>query len=664
MVTGTETIAYGITKTAITTLVKPTITAGLSGLKSLTHVVVDIFTDRFAEYVSQQAQRHSCLSTIVFGHQKTLHDLYIPLTVVPVDESQPGKDDDSILIDRFSPKFIPIHNRILITDTAGMGKSTLSKFLFLQCLKSCYAIPVFIELRHLSSITDIVSLLHRQLNPSIAADDEQKFTKRQIERILKKGGLIFFFDGYDEIPFKDRETVTKDIKELIEKFSNNSFVITSRPESGLAAFPAFKRFNIRPLQKEESFALIRKYDQGGGRSEQLIEKLNGRDFRAVQDFLKNPLLTSLLFRSFEYKQSVPLKKHIFYRQVFDALFDWHDSSKDGYNTREKKSRLDIDEFHRVLRVIGFVSVMTGEVEGSTDTVLGWIRKARTICNPTTMFPESAFLDDLVRAVPVFVKDGDFYRWSHKSLAEYFAAQYICTEGKAQQPQILTSFLTSGLTGRFLNVLDQIYDVDNAAFRANLILPLAKEFSKFADKSYKGINPGVTAEEIRLRKSVSFGHTMVVFNPSGPSTLGATTLLQVLKSAKPSLPDVENRELNLYVISALAKSPQFFVDVPEPFATILDILESKKDALILNRGKLEPRTKADVRLKNLKAPILIDDDPEAEFNQPALFDPYTKFMAGIFPVIDYDKILAFEKSFDDAAQLERLTDELLKPMLGR
>lgn len=472
-----EAIAFGVTKKAVASLVKPVLEIGLAGFKSLSLTTVDLFGNRFSDYISGQAERHSCMSTIVFGHQKSLDDLYIPLTVVPSRELESYSEKHGILIDRFHTKLLPKEKRILITDTAGMGKSTLSKFLFLQCLKSGYAIPIFLELRHLSKGNSVFSILLTQLNASSVSSDVPKFQKRQVESLVKKGGLIFFFDGYDEIPFKDRETVTVDVKEFIEKYPNNWYLITSRPETGLLAFPTFKQFSIRPLKKEESFSLIRRYDHAGGRSEQLISKLQGRDFRAVQEFLKNPLLTSLLYRSFEYKQSVPIKKHIFYRQVFDALFDWHDASKDGYNTREKKSGLDIDAFHRMLRVIGFVSVMKGQVEGDTDAVLGWIRKARDICNLGAL-SESNFLDDLVRAVPIFVKDGDYYRWSHKSLAEYFAAQYICTEGKSQQAQVLTAFLNSKQLNRFSNVLDQVYDIDSAGFRTHLILPLARDFSTY------------------------------------------------------------------------------------------------------------------------------------------------------------------------------------------
>lgn len=662
MATGAlEFLAYEITKSAIAAIVKPALITAFNGLRSLSTEAISSFSDQFSDYITIQAERHSCLNTIVFGHQKSLAELYVPLTVIPTNPVDDKPDPEHILIDRFHTKLLPKETRILITDTAGMGKSTLSKFLFLQSIRSAYAIPIFVELRHLSSVNKVLTHIQKQLNITPITEDRPKFTQRHMERIFKKGKLIIFFDGYDEVPFKDREMVTKDVKEFIEKYPGNNYIITSRPESGLLAFPTFKQFSIRPLEKEESFSLIRKYDQGGGRSEQLISKLTGRDFLAVQEFLKNPLLTSLLYRSFEYKQNVPIKKHIFYRQVFDALFDWHDSSKDGYNTREKKSGLDIDNFHRALRIIGFVSVMKGEVEGDTDTILGWIRKARDVCS-TSNFSESDFLDDLTRAVPVFVKDGDHYRWSHKSLAEYFAAQYICTEGKGQQSKVLKAFISSGRTARFSNVLDQIYDIDVIAFRSHLILPMAKAFTLFWESSYCKINPEISAASIRLRKEASFDKDLLVSPFDQEIIINPVSEIQKTLKSLPGHPiDMSQAELNYLLIDTTSKRSRLISIISGPYTTLLGILASKKDPLIRRREIVElPKRGA---IPNEITHYRLSDDPTDDGNQPEVFDTFTRFFTDSGTIVDSDKMLVFENTFRDSAKLSELADELLTSILN-
>ena len=446
----TVTLAAIATKEALVALIKPIINSAFKGVSAVSENLVDIFSDKFVGYVDRQLEKHSFLSTLVFQNQMLLEELYVPLTLV---RTANGSADEEITVNKFSKKLIPDCKRVLVTDTAGMGKSTLMRYLLIQCIRSNFAVPVFIELRHLSQTQNILNLLERELNFS-AVDDSSRFTSESIRKVLVKGGLVFFFDGYDEISFKDREAVTKDIKDFVETYSQNYFALTSRAESGLSAFPSFVQFKIRPLKQKESFDLIKKYDRNGSRSAKLIERLKSPELKSVHEFLENPLLTSLLYRCFEYKQNVPEKKHIFYRQVFDALFDWHDSSKDGYNTREKKSKLDLDSFHRVLRVIGFISTLNGEIEGDKDKVLGWIRQAKQVCAGLN-FSESDFLEDLTRAVPVFSRDGLYYKWSHKSLAEYFAAQYICTEGKNQQTEVFGHIFAADYLDRFQNMLDQV-----------------------------------------------------------------------------------------------------------------------------------------------------------------------------------------------------------------
>jgi hypothetical protein len=474
-----------------------------------------------------------------------------------------------------------------------------------------------------------------------------------------------FFDGYDEIPLQQREIVTNDVKSLIDRFHHLTFVITSRPESGLLAFPTFKQFAIQPLEKDESYELIRKYDERGLRSNQLITALERPEYRSVHQFLKNPLLTSLLYRSFEYKQSIPLKKHVFYRQVFDALFDWHDASKDGYNTREKKSALDIDSFHRLLRVIGFVSVLKGEIEGDTDTVLTWIRRAKEVCNFTAL-PESNFLDDLVKAVPVFIKEGDSYRWSHKSLAEYFAAQYFCTEGKSQFPKVFNTLLERRETSRFSNVLDQMYDIDPMTFREFCILPMAKEFGAFAKSSFQKLDPSITAEDIRLRKACSFD-TTIVFLPR-IELKGFKELNELIFNLKIDGSNImtERDDIHLIVHSAPEdKRSLMILGISGPYRTVLEILEEKKDPLVLHKALVSwPETKGSIGIYSPKETELLGDGPESIYNSPEAFSKVTKLISGLGPVIDVNKLLNFEQTFNDSKKVSSLADDLLNELVAK
>lgn len=218
------------------------------------------------------------------------------------------------------------YSKILITDTAGMGKSTLAKRIYLDIVEKGYGIPLYIEMRRLNKERLILSEIKGQIDSL-----SKEFDLKLLYTFIQTGGFIFILDGYDEISFGDRAVVTANLQDFISKAGNNKFILTSRPEEHLAGFGDFQRFKINSLNKNEAYELLRKYDAQGETSRLLISELKTGKYEMINEFLKNPLLVSLLFAAFDYKQTIPLKKHIFYRQVYDAYFDSHDLSKgDGY----------------------------------------------------------------------------------------------------------------------------------------------------------------------------------------------------------------------------------------------------------------------------------------------------------------------------------------------
>jgi predicted NACHT family NTPase len=376
-----------------------------------------IIENKFNQYLIKSYEKYSIINTIVFhNQQKLLKELYIPLAIE-------NTDNNKFEIENFDDDCIPFFQRILITDTAGMGKSTILKRLFLSIVDEEKGIPVLIELRRLSKTKDIIDEIIEQLS-TITEIPDKKF----VLQLIQKGDFIFLLDGFDEIPLENRKIITKQIQTFVNKAGNNFFVMTSRPETALSSFDDFKEFQIIPLIKEQAFTLLKKYDNAGVLAPLLIKKLKEKQYENIDEFLTNPLLVSLLFAAFEHKQTIPLKKHIFYRQVFDALFESHDLTKGDSFIREKFSKLDIDEFHKVLRHLGYNCLINSKIEFTKDEILNLITEAKDF-SAELQFKESDFLKDLINTVPLFTIDGIYYKWSHKSLQEYFAAQFIFLDSK-------------------------------------------------------------------------------------------------------------------------------------------------------------------------------------------------------------------------------------------
>lgn len=461
---------------------------------------LNVNSTSFVAYYKRAYNNYRIINTLAFKERvKKLKDIYIPLTLYSID----NKEKKSYTkIEGYPKDLLEQYQRILITDTAGMGKSTLMKRMFLDVIDNNYGIPVFIELRRLSEQNDLLNEVANQFGGL-----QNCFDKEVLESLFIAGGFVIFLDGYDEISSKNKPFVTRNIQDFEAKAPDNKYILTSRPEEELACFGAFQEFRIRELKKDESYDLLKKYDLDGETSQQLIAKLKTGRYSMINEFLKNPLLVSLLFAAFDFKQTIPLKKHIFYRQVFDAYFDSHDFSKGDSYVHEKKSNLDIDDFDKVLRKIGFDCLKKQKIEFEKDELLAIIDKAKASYSNLN-FSSMSLLHDLLKAVPLFCQDGMYYKWVHKSLQEYFAAEFIYKDSKNNQDAILTALYKSKKLDLYINLLDLYFDIDPVGFQKNIVKPFLEEFVSYYNKYLipaEGINSALT----RYRLTLTFCFRVVV-----------------------------------------------------------------------------------------------------------------------------------------------------------
>ncbi len=457
-------------------------------------------SNAFIAYYKRAYNNYSIINTLAFKERvKKLKDIYIPLTIYPVDNK---KEKKLTKIEGYPKELLDKYGRILITDTAGMGKSTLMKRMFLDVIDGQFGIPIFIELRRLNENNDILNEVAIQLGGL-----NDGFDKGILETLFVDGEFIFFFDGYDEISSSNKAFVTRNIQDFVAKAPNNKYILTSRPEEELACFGEFQEFRIRELKKVESYDLLRKYDISGKTSRLLISKLETGNYSMINEFLKNPLLVSLLFAAFDFKQTIPLKKHIFYRQVFDAYFDSHDLSKGDSYVHEKKSNLDLDDFDKVMRKIGYECLRKQKIEFEKDELLNIIDSAKSGFS-NLKFASTSLLGDLLKAVPLFCQDGMYYKWVHKSLQEYFAAEFIYKDSKNNQDAILTALYKSKKIDLYINLLDLYFDIDPVGFQKNIVKPLLESYVEYYEKFYFHSDV-ISSEAVNLRLTITYCNRVLV-----------------------------------------------------------------------------------------------------------------------------------------------------------
>ncbi|MBE5103331.1 NACHT domain-containing protein [Priestia aryabhattai] len=471
------TIADSATKAAVTEITKYTVNKVGEKLKEIyeSKRIVDFsyedLAERFNDYIIQSIEKYSAIPTIALRDRKvSIHEIYLPLTLKSMEKEF---SKEKILVTEYNQAFFNKYPKMLIIDSAGMGKSTMLQFLFLSALIKKIGIPIFIELRGLKEGITILDVVYKKFNYL-----NENFKKEYLIDLIKKGDFIFFLDGYDEIPNSEKERVAIELRDFINNAGKNKFIITSRPIRS-ANFPDFDKFEIQRLSQDESFELISKYDDVTKLDlyQPLVASIKESGKGYIQ-FLENPLYISLLYLTFKRKRELPLTQAEYYKQVYEALYMEHDLTKDGAFRREKHSGLSMDQLNKFLSRLSYVSLMNNLNDFNSTQIINLIDKALDSLYFKKEIGASLLFTDLTENVPLFVRQGVNYKWIHKSFMEYFASNYISLNDKKNE--ILDYIKQHNEFDNFENMLNIYSDIDTQNFNKAFVKPLLEEFIYYMD----------------------------------------------------------------------------------------------------------------------------------------------------------------------------------------
>lgn len=427
---------------SINLLLTTTVNKSLKGLfenllKEFGNEVEYFVNNRILEYQVEEYQRNSFTKTLLHRVQpRKLQEIYQPLTLRP---SRNHFSVDGFIVRTESVGELFVEKQyITVLGSAGSGKSTLVRYLFLNALDSGFRIPITVELRYLNdfdgSVIEFIRDRIFKLNKFTVSD-------KIAERLMASGDFIFFLDGYDEVNSSKKGKITKEIDELVKLYSKNFYLITSRPYSGIDMLPLFLNYEVCELTDEDIGQFITKQIPTGEEEllSKIIESVNSMENDSYKSFLKNPLLLSMFILTFQSYATIPPKRSEFYSQVFEALFSVHDSMSKLAFVREKQCGLTREQFIEVLKLFSFVSFFEERfVFGSLylDEKLRLIKERKR----NIMFENVKLIDDLQTAICILNREGTDYVFPHRSLQEYFAALYISSIGVENKKTIYKKIL--------------------------------------------------------------------------------------------------------------------------------------------------------------------------------------------------------------------------------
>ena len=175
------------------------VTVGKAVLKGSANQLRLRFDKTYKSYIGCLLDRYSKAKSFFIRNEPVyLHKFYVPLAVTlgQIRFERP----DIVSLSGVSP-------RLVVTGTAGSGKSMFMRHLFLTCLFAKAKVPIFIKLRQLNQTGDTFrAAISRSLRSCRFRLDET-----YIDAALKAGHFALFLDGFDEIADNKKEAAASAI---------------------------------------------------------------------------------------------------------------------------------------------------------------------------------------------------------------------------------------------------------------------------------------------------------------------------------------------------------------------------------------------------------------------------------------------------------------------
>jgi hypothetical protein len=380
----------------------------------------------------------------------------------------------------YKSKFLSDHellnqNKItLISDVAGMGKTSLLNELAKQLKKeNPYDWVLFLKLNDFSD-----QFLSELKKSHFDHNDSKEFPENSFQSIVFKESILctgnchILIDAFDEI-CPDYEEVVMDMIVALSKTKIKSMFVSTRPQKrqDLESKLNVMAFEFNPFNQADQIKCLKqifKNDLDNTKAEKIVKILK-TSFRFSKDKLvtgiplyikmigeilqNNEIDLNFFFENFDIDllyQSFVKKKHSLHLTEKLGL----DGSKVGVNCL---NALD-DEY----KSFYFSVALTTLFNEKQLKCFQW--------NPITEFPKNS------EAIGIVQKRGSKYEFTHRTFAEYFAANFFYE--KLNDESVATYFFTDILN---YNVQCDSYDVLRSFFNAKLkhcesLENAAKDFS--------------------------------------------------------------------------------------------------------------------------------------------------------------------------------------------
>ena len=330
---------------------------------------------------------------------------------------------------------------LMVLGGPGVGKSTFLRKVGLEALKgedgnfehTCT--PVFLELKRFTE---------DQINIESWITEEFKvcgypYPEQMTKATLKSGELLILFDGLDEVPTPNVNNVFNKIRDFVDQYSKNRFIVSCRPAAYTGGFTGFAVVEVAEFDDTQIQAYINNWFAFGSNrkketAQQCWEALDAPEHQAIRALAQNPLSLTLLCTTYESSQSFPSNRTILYERILNIFLKKWTAEKHVHRAPPVSPYLDILTVKEILSEIAVKNLKADRVLFSENELINQIQEffQRNTNIPTT-FDASKILDTILVDPGLFVERANgVYSFLHLTFQEYLTANYFVSTQSIQQ----------------------------------------------------------------------------------------------------------------------------------------------------------------------------------------------------------------------------------------
>lgn len=292
--------------------------------------------------------------------------------------------------------------RFILIGEPGSGKTTSLKKIFFENAIGYLnnnperKFPILIKGSEYSRTQNMYNLIKSQIK------------EIEFEKLITKHRILILIDGINEIEESQKKYATKELINLLEKYKNINFIISTRKYGFYNDF-GFPVFELKEFENDQIKLLVNKSLQSD-KAEKLWTQIIFNN--SLNELSRSPLLLSMIIYVSNKNIDIPKNKGLLFKLFVDAIF-----------ARERKtSEINIETKKDVLVHLAFWMRKNGFFKNVKKATAKQIISDKLILL-NSKIDVNLILNELIDNNFIFESKDDI-EFSHESQQEYFVAVEI------------------------------------------------------------------------------------------------------------------------------------------------------------------------------------------------------------------------------------------------